>query len=232
MKKVAISQSNYIPWKGYFDLIDTVDVFVFYDTAQYTKGDWRNRNKILSYDGIKWITISVTKKECLNKKINEIRITRDDWFVNHLNQIKEAYKKAPFFKEVFGWLEKVYLGSRNETYLSKINKHFILAINEILEIKTLVIDAESFEVGIDKNQKLIDICLALGATHYLSGPAAQSYIDTQLFNRQGIIVEWMNYNGYPKYPQIYGEFEHELSILDILFNVGLKDAKSYFKKRK
>ncbi|WP_042471134.1 WbqC family protein [Bacillus ndiopicus] len=230
MKKVAISQSNYIPWKGYFDLISTVDIFVIYDIVQYTKDDWRNRNKIITYNGVKWVTIPTEKKDCLNKKINEIKISKRDWYVNHLNQIKESYRKAPFYEEVINWLENIYFECKEYIYLSQVNKHFILAINEVLEIVTKIIDSENFEVGNERNQRLIDICLALDATNYVSGPAAKKYLDEYLFNSNGLVVEWMNYEGYPKYPQLSDAFEPAVSIIDLLFNVGLKEAKFYIKK--
>lgn len=231
MKKIAISQSNYIPWKGYFNLIDSVDEFIIYDVVQYTKNDWRNRNKIKTYNGVKWITIPVNTKDFLNKNINEISISDSEWYINHLNVLKESYKKSPFYNEVFPWLENVYEECLGIEFLTDINKHLLMSINSILDIQTIIKNAGSYNISSDRNQRLIDICLASKATHYLSGPAAKSYLDEELFTDNGIQVEWMSYDGYPEYSQLYGEFEHGVSILDLLFNVGLEDSKNYFKKR-
>jgi hypothetical protein len=228
-KKAAILQSNYIPWKGYFDLMDEVDVFVIYDEVQYTKNDWRNRNLIKTPKGTEWLTIPVRQKS-LEQKISETEITFPKWNKKHWKTIQANYSKAPFFKEYSQAFEELYLNS-NVTNLSKVNLTFIEKICEILNIDTEIIDSAELDLTGDKNDRLINICQQLGADEYLSGPAAKSYLDEQKFKEAGISVEWMDYSGYPKYEQLQGEFEHGVTVLDLIFNTG-DQARKYLKKEK
>jgi len=215
MKKIAILQSNYIPWRGYFDIIKNVDTFVVYDEVQYTKNDWRNRNKIKTPNGLQWLTIPV-KQKCLEQKIFETEVVDQNWRRKHLNSIKLNYAKAPFFEMYINQLESLYDG--NEVLLSDINLKFIKGICKMLNIQTKIIDSRELELKGDKNQRLIDACIKLEATHYLSGKAAQSYIETQLFKDKGITVDWMDYSHYREYPQLHPPFVMGVSIIDYLLN--------------
>ena len=218
MTKIAILQSNYIPWKGYFDIIRQADVFVIYDEVQYTKNDWRNRNLIKTPTGNKWITIPVSQKN-LSQKINETEVLLKNWNVKHWNTLVANYGKAPFFKE-FGPIFKALYLEMDTTFLSEINLKFIKLINEILEIKTEIIDSTSLELKGDKNQRLIEAIEKLNGTHYISGPAAQSYMDMDAFAAKNITVEWMDYQNYPEYHQQHPPFSHGVSVLDLIFNEG------------
>lgn len=224
MKKIAISQSNYIPWKGYFDLINTVDEFVLYDDMQYTKRDWRNRNRIKTKDGIQWLSIPVEVKGKFFQKINETKISDPEWAYNHWATISNSYKKAPYFTEYKDIFEHIYLGNE-ENLLSKVNYMFIKTICDILDIKTVVLGSDSFELLEDRNERLIDICKKRDAVEYYSGPAAKSYMDVELFEKQNIKVTYYDYSGYPEYQQLYGEFEHAVTILDLIFNEGPNASK-------
>lgn len=217
-KKIAILQSNYIPWKGYFDLINSVDEFILYDTAQYTKNDWRNRNKIKTPNGIKWITIPV-KQEKLGQLIQETVIQEDFWKKKHWNMLTHNYSKTKYFKEYKPIFEKLYLDN-NEVYLSKINYSFIKEICEILNINTKIRWSSEFNLVDGVTEKLISICQQCEASEYLSGPAAKDYFDMELAHVNNIKVEWMDYNNYPQYNQRNGDFEHGVSILDLIFNEG------------
>ncbi|WP_297796220.1 WbqC family protein [uncultured Eudoraea sp.] len=135
MKKILITQSNYIPWKGYFDSIQNCDVFVVYDEMQYTKLDWRNRNKIKSNYGIKWLTIPVKTSGKYFQKINDTKIADKNWNIDHWNKIREYYKNANCFNEMAEWIEPLYRNCEFE-YLSEINFHFIKAINSFMGIET------------------------------------------------------------------------------------------------
>lgn len=223
MKKLAILQSNYIPWKGYFDIINIVDEFIIYDQAQYTKNDWRNRNKIKTSQGIQWITIPV-RQESLEQKIRDTKITDNKWYIKHWRAISQNYAKAKYFKEYKPLFEKFYLDC-NEQYLSQINYNFIAAINEILGIKTKIRWSSEFKLVDGQTEKLLGICKDCNADIYLSGPAAKSYFDEDLANSMGIAVEWMDYSGYPEYQQLYPPFEHGVSILDLIFNEGINATK-------
>lgn len=231
MKKVAISQSNYIPWKGYFDLIDQVDEFVLYDDMQYTKRDWRNRNKIKLQNQLSWLSIPVLVKGKYFQKISETTISDSNWSEKHWNSIKHAYAKAPFFKEYKDWLEDLFLNkSKNLEHLSEVNFLFINEICKFLEIETNIKWSSDFELVDGQTEKLLGVCKDLESNLYLSGPAAKNYLDEDLFSNEKIEVQWMNYDNYPEYKQLHGGFEHGVSILDVILNTG-KDAKKYALRR-
>jgi hypothetical protein len=224
MKKIAILQSNYIPWKGYFDLINMVDEFVLYDDMQYTRRDWRNRNKIQTPSGLKWLSIPVEAKGKYHQKINETIVSDTSWSVKHWQTIKQFYSKAPFFKEYKSAFEEVYLNN-SESQLSQINYKFILLINEILGIKTKISWSSDFELVDGQTEKLLGICQQAGADIYLSGPAAKGYFDEAISEEMGISVEWMDYSGYSVYGQLHNPFEHGVTILDLIFNEGPNSTK-------
>ncbi|GBU24693.1 hypothetical protein R83H12_01327 [Fibrobacteria bacterium R8-3-H12] len=222
MKKVAILQSNYIPWKGYFDIISQVDEFIFYDDVQYTNRDWRNRNKIKTPDGLLWLSVPVGQSK--NRLICDVKIEDNDWQKKHWQSILQFYKKAPFFNEYKSFFEHFYL---NETHrnLSDMNIGLIKKIcPEILNIKTIFKDSREFGLQGKKEIRLLELLSKIGATHYLSGLSAKDYICEQHFKDKNIKLEWMDYSGYPEYKQLFGKFEHAVSILDLIFNVGSDSA--------
>jgi hypothetical protein len=225
-KKVAIIQSNYIPWKGYFDIIRRVDAFVLLDDVQFTRRDWRNRNLIKTQSGLKWLTIPVKVKGQFYIKIQDVYTEGTDWRKDHWNMIEHAYKTAPYFESYKETFRELYLSDDDEN-LSSINFKFLTLINQILNISTPIRFSREFEVSPEKSERLLQICQHLGATTYLSGPAAQDYLNVASFESHHIGVEWMRYPAYPEYPQLHGPFEHGVSILDMIFNVG-PDAPKYF----
>jgi len=227
LKKNAISQSNYIPWKGYFDAINSVDEFVLYDDMQYTKRDWRNRNKIKTVSGLQWLTIPVEVKGKYYQKICETKISDKNWNVEHWDTIKHNYLKTPFFKVYKDLFEELYLNC-NETYLSQVNYRFINAICKLLDINTKLIWSGNYELRGDKSEKLLNICLDNGAAAYFSGPAAKEYLDENIFKSTGLEIVWFDYSGYKEYTQLYPPFEHGVSILDLIFNTG-PNIKEYMK---
>jgi hypothetical protein len=218
MKKVAILQSNYIPWKGYFDIINSADEFIIFDDAQFTKNDWRNRNRIKSLQGVQWITIPVIQKT-LSQKINETRVFDKNWGKKHWNTLKTNYSKATCFSNLITRFEDLYLSPQSE-YLTDINKSFILRINEILGIQTKISDSRDYTIEPGKTDRLISLVKQAGGDEYLTGPAAKDYLEEEKFTRENIKVSWMDYSGYPVYSQIHPPFEHFVSILDLLFNQG------------
>lgn len=223
MKKIAILQSNYIPWKGYFDLINMVDEFVFYDEVQYTKNDWRNRNKIKTSQGIQWLTIPI-RQETLGQKIKDTKISDKKWNIKHWRTLSQNYSKSKCFKEYKDIFEELYLKC-NEEYLSQINYKFITTINEILGIRTKLRYSSEFELIGGQTEKLLNICKECKANSYLSGPAAKDYFDEELAKKENIQVEWMNYSGYQEYNQLFPPFEHGVTILDLIFNEGSNATK-------
>lgn len=228
MKKIAISQSNYIPWKGYFDFINEVDEFVLYDDVQYTKRDWRNRNRIKTPHGLKWLTIPVTASRSLN--INEVEIAEKDWNEQHWKTIRHLYNQAEHFDLYSDVIEQLYENA-NQKKLSDINHHFLTGINDILNIRTPLTWSTDYESEGNKSERLLTICKEAGAEIYISGPAAKDYLDTDLFEKEGIKVDWMDYGGYKEYSQVYDKFEHSVSIIDLLFNAGER-AKDFMKSFK
>lgn len=225
-KKIAILQSNYIPWKGYFDLINQVDEFIIYDDVQYTKNDWRNRNRIKTPQGVRWLTIPV-RQEKLSQTIRETKISDPRWPRKHWVTISQCYSKAQYFKDYRDVFEQVYQLMDLE-YLSEINYRFMSAINGVLGIETRLRWSSEFELLGDQTERLLGICRQCGASEYLSGPAAKSYLDLEMAAREKIQISWLDYSGYPDYPQLYPPFEHGVTILDLIFNTG-PHAANYMK---
>lgn len=220
MKKIAVLQSDYIPWKGYFDIIAAVDEFILYDDMQYTKRDWRNRNIIITPNGLQWLTIPVQVKGKFYQKINETMVFGHDWIDNHWKSIQMNYSRAPYFKEYRDRIYAVYEKCREEEYLSRINYLFLTEICNILSIKTKISWSSDYPLADGKNERLIELVKSAGGDYYLSGPAAKDYIITDLFDQAGIQLAWMDYSGYPEYHQLSKNFEHKVSILDLIFNEG------------
>lgn len=219
MKRVAIVQSNYLPWKGYFDMIGSVDEFILYDDVQYTRRDWRNRNKLKTPQGLHWLTVPVKVKGRYLQTIKETEIDGDAWRDAHWKSLAHNYSKARYYRDVITLIEPILLHGR-QTHLSDLNTDLLKAICGYLGITTSIRQASEFDLQEGKSERLLGMCLAIGATTYVSGPAAQDYLDQSLFAEAGVAVEWFDYSGYPAYPQLWGEFEHSVSILDLLFNCG------------
>ena len=231
MKKIAILQSNYIPWKGYFDIIDQVDEFIFYDEMQYTKNDWRNRNKIKTQNGLIWLSIPCETKGHISEiqRICDTKIVDKKWAKKHWASIQNAYAKAPYFKQYKDMFEDLYLG-KEEEFLCEVNYKFIKAINNILKINTKLSFSQDYGLIEGKTERLVDLVQKAGGTEYLSGPAAKDYIDEKLFQDANIKLSWADYSGYKEYSQLYPPFEHGVSILDLIFNTG-DDAINYIRNK-
>lgn len=201
-------------------MINMVDEFVIYDDAQYTKRDWRNRNLIKTKDGLKWLTIPVEVKNKYKQIIRDTKISEKEWTNKHLKIIQYNYSKAECFSEMFGWINGVYRQCENKHFLSDINLFIIKEIAGFLGIKTKISFSSDYKIEGDRSQKIINICLQSGAKEYLTGPAAKSYLNTTAFYKDGIKVIWMTYTDYKEYPQLYPPFIHEVSIFDLLLNMG------------
>lgn len=218
MRKAAILQSAYIPWRGYFDLMASVDEFIFYDDVQFSHGDWRNRNMIQTGYGPKWLTIPVPKKGRIRRNICDVEASDPDWGSEHWSRIEQSYRKAPHFGEIAALLKPLY--ETKETNLSRINAAFIARICDYLGITTKVSWSWDHETGDGKTQRLVDLCKAVNCGAYVSGPAARAYLDVQAFERAEVAVKWFSYAELQPYPQMHGGFEPQVSIIDLLFNCG------------
>ncbi|MHC8387630.1 WbqC family protein [Pseudomonas sp. MDT2-39-1] len=222
MKTVVVLQSNYIPWKGYFDLIHDADYFIFYDDLQFTKNDWRNRNLIKGHTGPQWLTIPVGSDA--QRLITEVKLIDLRWQVKHWKTIEQQYSKAPYFLTYKDFFEEIYL-ARAWTNLSELNQHIIRRIStELLGIKTIFQDSRDYMVTGKKLDRLMDLLVKAGTQRYVSGPAAKDYINSDRFSELNIELVWKNYGGYPQYAQRFPPFEHGVSIIDLLFNVGPEAA--------
>jgi hypothetical protein len=225
MKSVAIVQSNYIPWRGYFDMIASVDEFILYDDVQYTRRDWRNRNKIKTPTGLQWLTTPVKSKGNYLSKICEIEIDGMGWRDRHWSALTQNYSKARNSAEIFDFLHELYFKNEFKS-LSFLNKTFIESISHYLDFKTKISTSSQYKLIDGKSERLADLCLQAGASTYVSGPAARSYLDSDPFTARGIDVRWFDYSGLPSYPQLWGGFESGVSVLDLLFNTG-REASQY-----
>ena len=224
-KTVAIVQSNYVPWKGYFDLLRAADEFVLYDGVQYTRRDWRNRNRIKTADGTQWLTVPVEVKGKYAQAIRETRVSDRGWAENHLTRLRHAYGKAPFWRDHQPLLTELYAEAAGDEFLSAVNARFIRRLCAVLGIATRITDSAVYQLdNPDPSGRLLDVCLQAGATEYLSGPAAKSYLDEGLFRAAGVTVRYMDYAGYPEYPQLHGPFDHAVSVIDLLVMTGPRAA--------
>lgn len=224
-KVVAIVQSSYIPWKGYFDLIRRVDEFILYDDAQYTRRDWRNRNRIKTPMGLQWLSIPVEVKGKYQQAIKDTRISDPTWNERHLKSIRANYARAPYYRQYKDVIAHLFLGSRS-TMLSEINLRFLSGVCDLLQINTRLTWSMDYQAVEGRTERVVALCRQSGATEYLSGPSARSYVDPAQFERAGITLTYMDYGGYREYPQLHPPFDHYVSILDLLLNTG-PEALSY-----
>lgn len=225
MKRIAILQSNYIPWKGYFDMIAAVDEFILYDDVQFTKNDWRNRNRIKTPQGVKWLTIPVG--QVISRRIRDVELPKVNWQMKHWKALESNYRRAPHFNDVAAILEPFYTKCQY-SHLSELNKKLIEVICLYLGITTKISNSWDYSLVDGKVERLVDLCTQAGASEYISGPAAKDYIENDVFVKSNIKIEWFSYQGYIEYPQLWGGFSHEVTILDLLFNCG-KDSPHYMK---
>ena len=218
-KTVAILQSNYIPWKGYFDIIAAADLFVFYDDRPFTKNDWRNRNRIVTGSGPRWLTIPCGRPR--DRLICEVELEDPSWQARHWKTLSQEYGRSQFFSRYASFFEQVYLGTV-WTNLSALNQHLIRHISrEFLGLGTRFEDSRRYAVTGQKAERVLNLLDAIGGvTEYLSGPTARDYLDPQAFAERDIRLTWMDYSNYPVYRQHQDSFTHEVSILDLLFQEG------------
>jgi hypothetical protein len=219
--KCVINQPNYIPWRGYFHQIQKADIFVFYDDVQYDKHGWRNRNRIKTAQGPIWLTIPVLKKGAVRNHtpINQILIDRTyNWPRKHWSAIEQSYGKAPFFREYASELKQIL--EKPYEKLADMTIDMTIALASALGIfRTTFLRSSSLNADGAKTDRLLRILQSIGATHYITGPAAKAYLDVERLANAGISIEYMDYN-YPDYPQLYPPFDSQVSILDLLFMVG------------
>ena len=215
--RVGVIQSNYLPWRGYFDFIDDVDLFVFHDDVQFTKGDWRNRNRLKTADGTRWMTVPVHYDRTAQRICDTTIDYSRHWQRDHRNAITASLTHAPFLADVLALLQPSW-DARHQT-ISDLNVALIEAVCHYLDIRTPLRMSSDFRLHGARTERLIELLTAVGATTYLSGPAARAYLDEEQFERAGIRLEYKEYS-YPAYPQQWGAFEGGVSIVDTIANCG------------
>lgn len=220
MKSVAIIQSSYIPWKGYFDIINMVDEFILFDDVQYTKRDWRSRNRIKTASGLQWLTIPVVSKGRYTQRIDEVQVADQNWAKKHWNAIAHSYANSRYFDQYRDPLRDLYAQAGKLDRLSSLNHLFISALCHELGITTRLTWSSDYRAHGTKTDRLLSLCQLAGATRYLSGPSARAYIDKSSFEAAGIELVYMNYDDYPTYRQLHGPFDHRVSVIDLLMNEG------------
>lgn len=226
-KRIAIIQSAYIPWKGFFDLLARCDEYVVLDSVQFAKRHWHNRNRIKTPQGAQWLTIPVTTKARFEQPIDDVAIA-EPWAEKHWRTIETNYRKAPRFEQYAPYLHGLYKKADAQTRLTDVNEVLLEGLLQLLDIPTQIVRDRAYDPQGKATDRLVDICCKAGATHYLSGPSARSYLEGHKFDAAGISVEWMDYAGYPPYPQLWGEFAHQVSILDLIFNVGAESSEFWW----
>ena len=228
VKRVAIVQSCYVPWKGYFDLINSVDEFILYDECQYTRQDWRNRNRIKTATGTRWLTIPVTIDGLYGQRIDTTRIAQPDWAERHWDTVRQAYRRAPHFDQYASAVQDAYARVSTEQFLSRVNRALIEVVCSFLGIRTPLSWSTDYSARGSRTERVVNLCKDSGASIYLSGPRGRDYLDEQRFVEAGVELEYFDYEGYEKYPQLYPPFEHSVSVLDLLFSAG-SEAPRYMK---
>lgn len=208
-------------------MIAAVDEFIIYDDAQYTRSDWRNRNLIKTPQGTHWLTVPVLIKSKHDQSIRDAEIANAMWQKKHWQSFVQYYRKAAHFYHIAEWLEPLYL-QECYTNISELNIQLIKAICGYLGIQTKLSNSWDYSLLGGKTERLVDLCKQAEATEYISGPAAKGYINESIFKQAGIKLHWFDYTGYKEYPQLYGNFEHGVTILDLLFNCG-KEAPRYMR---
>ena len=224
-RRVAILQSNYIPWKGYFDIIHDVDLFIFYDDLQYTIRDWRHRNRIKTAQGVQWL--SIPAGEDRNRLICDVTLKDASWQAKHWRTLQQTYGKCPALRALPSVLRAVLpRPDLAQPLRAQPVAHPPRRPRVPRHHAPTFADSRSYAATGQKLDRLVDLVVKSGATTYLSGPAARDYIEPARFEEIGVELLWKDYTGYPEYPQRFPPFEHAVTVLDLLFNVG-PDAPAY-----
>lgn len=216
--RLSILQPSYLPWLGFFDQMHRADTFVFLDDVQFTRRDWRNRNKIRTHNGWAWITVPVLQKSRFKQLLKETRIDNSiPWRRKHREAIRSNYAQTPFFDLYFPSLQSVY--NKRWDFLLDLCYETLQILQEALGIQVSILKASEIGMESVKGEKILALCQTLEASHYLTGDSAADYLCPQEFDRLGIVLEMQNYQ-HPSYHQRYPGFVAYLSVIDLLFNEG------------
>lgn len=216
---IGILQPGYLPWLGFFEQMYRSDVFVLYDDVQYDKEGWRNRNRIKTANGVQWLTVPVLMKFSDHPLITDIRINNEvNWRKKHLASIRQNYGKAPFFRDYEGLFEEAL--SKGWNLLIDLDVYFVTKLAECLGMREKrILRSSDLPVKGERIERLIHLCKHFGADTFYEGAAGRNYIDEEAFLKEGVRVEFQDYE-HPIYSQLHGGFISHLSVIDLLFNHG------------
>jgi hypothetical protein len=215
-------QPVYLPWLGLFHKIALSDAYCYFDDVQYQRQEWNNRNRIKGSNGVFWITVPVMSKSRFNRKISDIEIDNAvNWCKKHLKSIESCYKKAPFFNQYYDFFHDCY--NRQWTHLSELNEYMLKWFLDILNIKVKYYRMSDMGLSGNKDGLVLDACKKINADMHIFGEQGRNYVDSKIFEREGIKIYFQKYRN-PFYFQLHGRFEPNLSIVDLLFNVGADKA--------
>jgi hypothetical protein len=216
---VTIHQPHYMPWLGYFDKMDRADVFIFLDTVQFKKNEFQNRNKIKGADGGQWLTVPVRQNH--GQKIGEVIINNTvRWQKKHRMSLRSCYRSAPFFEDYFERLEPLL--AKPWERLADLNIACVKLLASLLAIDVRFAVASELEGTVeDRDRRLVELTKAVGGDTYLAGGAGKDYMDLSVYERAKVRVTFHEFS-HPTYPQLFGPFISNLSVIDLLFNAGEK----------
>lgn len=231
-KIVVIHQPDFLSYLGFFHRLLNADIYIALDDVQYVSSSsrsWTNRDKIKTQMGEQWLTVNV-KKAPRDTNINKIVLNDTiDWKKQNLDLLKQNYKKAKYFDEVFPFLEKLY--ENNDEKLSDFNMNSIFMLLELFDIQIDIEYSSNLNTTKTKSARLVEILTQVGATHYLSGMGAKDYHIDKPFDDANIEVIWQDFK-HPVYPQLHGEFIPYLSSIDLLFNCGIEKSREILRSCK
>lgn len=226
--RVTIHQPQFLPWLGYLDKIDQVDVFVVLDTVQFKKSEWQNRNRIRTAQGWQWVTVPVLHH--FEQLVSEVRInSNENWRAQHLRALEMHYARAPFRDPYLGELADLYREPWER--LCDLNLAVIRWLLRAFGITTPIRLSSEWTLREETTDRLVDICRAVGASHYLAGPGADAYMDKDRFQATGLTLDQQAFH-HPVHAQCYEPFLPGMSAIDLLFTCGrealarLRDARA------
>lgn len=213
-------QPVYLPWLGLFHKVLLSEKYCIFDIAQYQTKDFVNRNKIKTSNGSHWLTVPVESKNHYEKRICDVKIINNGWNKKHFKSISLSYSKAKFYKDYIDGIEDVLVGKEFD-FLTDLNNELFLLFLKFLDINIPVVKASDYNFEGYKSDLVLDMCVKLNAERYIFGSLGKNYADVESFSEKNIDVYFQEYN-HPKYNQLNGEFEPYMSIVDLLFNEGIK----------
>ena len=221
-KAVVIHQPDFLPYLGFFHRLLNADLLVILDNVQFLREGWHHRDKIKIYNGVKWHNLKINKAPLCTSICDIFLLNDTKWINNNLNQIKEAYRKAEFFDEIYPYIEKLY--SKKFTKMIDVNLFSIEILMELFDIKIQIKYSSEYNILTKSNDLVVDILKQVDATHYLSGVGSKDYFKKEPFEKANIEVIWQDFK-HPVYPQLHGEFIPYLSSIDLLFNCGIEKSR-------